>query len=161
MVRVEKIEDEKDLDEVRILFKEYLEELNENLCFQHTDEELVSPLKKYGQPHGSLLLAYINDKPAGCIALQHLKEEGVCEMKRLYVRLGYRGKGIADALVEKLLSEAKQKGYKKMVLDTLERLQPAIKLYAKHGFVNTSAYYHNPLPGVVYMEKMLLPKSRC
>ncbi|MBA4139266.1 MAG: GNAT family N-acetyltransferase [Segetibacter sp.] len=156
MVRVEKIEDENGLDKIRKLFKEYLEELNENLCFQRTDEELMSPLKKYGPPHGSLLLAYIDDKPAGCIALQRLKEEGVCEMKRLYVRPCYRSNGIADALVEKLLAEAKQKGYKKMVLDTLERLQPAIKLYLKHGFVNTSAYYQNPLPGVVYMQRSLI-----
>ncbi len=156
MVRVEKIEDENGLDEIRMLFKEYLEELNEDLCFQRTDEELVSPLKKYSPPDKSLLLAYINDTPAGCIALQPLKEEGVCEMKRLYVRPGYRGKGIADTLVEKLLVEAKQKGYKKMVLDTLERLQPAIKLYIKHGFVNTSAYYQNPLPGVVYMQRSLI-----
>ncbi len=155
MVRLEKIEDEKGLDEVRKLFREYLEELNENLCFQSTDEELVSPLKKYGLPFGSLLVAYVDDEPAGCIALQPLKEEGVCEMKRLYVRPGYRNKGIADALVIKLLAAAKEKGYKKMVLDTLERLQPAIKLYVKHGFVNTSAYYENPLPEVMYMEKVL------
>lgn len=155
MVRLEKIEDENGLDEVRKLFREYLEELNENLCFQSTDEELVSPLKKYGLPYGSLLIAYKDNKPAGCIALQPLKEKDVCEMKRLYVCPEYRNKGIADALVEKLLTEAKEKGYKKMVLDTLERLQPAIKLYVKHGFVNTSAYYENPLSGVVYMEKLL------
>ncbi len=74
MVRVEKIEGEKDLDEVRILFKEYLEELNENLCFQHTDEELVSPLKKYGQPHGSLLLAYKYDKTSRLLAFHSFKE---------------------------------------------------------------------------------------
>lgn len=157
MVRLEKIEDENGLDEVRKLFREYLEELDENLCFQSTDEELVSPLKKYGGPYGSLLIAYYNDHLAGCIALQPLKEEGVCEMKRLYVRPVYRNKGIAHALVEKLLAEAKEKGYKQMVLDTLERLQPAIKLYVKHGFVNTSAYYKNPLEGVIYMEKVLSP----
>jgi ribosomal protein S18 acetylase RimI-like enzyme len=58
-------------------------------------------------------------------------------------------------LIEELLNEAKKTGYKKMVLDTLERLQPAIRLYCKHGFINTSAYYENPLANVVYMEKVL------
>jgi ribosomal protein S18 acetylase RimI-like enzyme len=156
MVRVEKIENEQGLDEIRTLFKEYLEELNENLCFQSTDEELVSPLKKYGRPKGRLFIAYYNNEPAGCIALQPLKEEGVCEMKRLYVRPAYRKHGIGDILINKLLFEAKRMVNKKMVLDTLERLQAAIRLYNKHGFINTSAYYENPLPNVVYMEKVLV-----
>jgi putative acetyltransferase len=156
MLRIERIEDENKLNVVRTLFKEYLEELNENLCFQNTDEELVNPLKKYGPPRGSLFAAYVNNEPAGCIALQPLKQDGVCEMKRLYVRPAHRKHNIADALVEELLADAKEKGYKVMVLDTLERLQPAIRLYLKHGFVNTSAYYVNPLPNVVYMEKTLI-----
>ncbi len=105
MIRLVKIEDEEGLDEVRMLFKEYLEELNENLCFQSTDEELISPLKKYGPPSGSLFLAYWKNEPAGCIALQPLKEEGVCEMKRLFVRPGYRNHSIGSKLIEELLSE--------------------------------------------------------
>lgn len=141
---------------VRTLFQEYSEGLNENLCFQSFDSELKDPLKKYGEPKGALVLAYLNDTPAGCIALQPLPQEGLCEMKRLYVRQQYRSKGIGDKLIEVLLAIATEKGYKKMVLDTLERLQPAIRLYVKYGFVNTSAYYKNPLPGVVYMEKDLL-----
>jgi putative acetyltransferase len=42
-----------------------------------------------------------------------------------------------------------------MKLDTLERLQAAIKLYQKFGFETVNAYYDNPLPGVVYMQKEL------
>ena len=144
-----------DLDIIKSLFVEYLNELNENLCFQSFDNELEDPLKKYGPPAGCLLLGYYNNLPAGCIALQPLSLPGVCEMKRLYVRPALRKLGIADELVRVLLSEAAEKGYKKMVLDTLPKLQAAIKLYSKFGFVNTGAYYDNPLPGVVYMEKDL------
>jgi putative acetyltransferase len=144
-----------EMDIVKDLFQEYSEGLNENLCFQSFDDELENPLKKYGEPDGCLLLAYWNNEAAGCIALQPLDEESVCEMKRLYVRTKYRSKGIGDELVKVLIEEAVKKGYRKMVLDTLERLQPAIRLYAKYGFVNTSAYYNNPLPNVVYMEKDL------
>ncbi|WP_018612891.1 GNAT family N-acetyltransferase [Segetibacter koreensis] len=149
------LKDCNELSIIRDLFEEYLKELNENLCFQSFDEELQNPLKKYGSPSGSLLLAFYNDEPAGCIALQPLSEKGICEMKRLYVRPQFRQVGLGDLLVQALLAAAKEKGYNKMVLDTLERLQPAIRLYVKHGFENTSAYYKNPLPNVVYMQKVL------
>jgi putative acetyltransferase len=144
-----------EMDIVKKLFVEYADALNENLCFQSFDEELENPLKKYGGPKGCLLLAYWNSEPSGCIALQPLLHEGVCEMKRLYVRPKFRGQGIGEELIKILLKEAAKKGYKKMVLDTLERLQSAIRLYTKYGFVNTSAYYENPLDNVVYMEKDL------
>ena len=144
-----------ELNIIRDLFEEYLKELNENLCFQRFDEELQNPLKKYGSPSGSLLLALCDGEPAGCIALQALSEKGICEMKRLYVRPQFRQFGLGNLLIKAVLEAAKEKGYNKMVLDTLERLQPAIKLYIKHGFENRSAYYKNPLPSVVYMQKVL------
>jgi putative acetyltransferase len=144
-----------ELEQVRILFKEYADELNENLCFQSFDKELNEPLKKYGPPYGALLIAFINNLPAGCIALQSLQQNGVCEMKRLYVKPEYRATGLGTELIKVLLATAKEKGYTKIVLDTLERLQPAINLYLHHGFINTSAYYANPLNNVVYMEKEL------
>jgi putative acetyltransferase len=139
---------------IRQLFTEYAAGLDENLCFQGFEEELQNPFKKYAEPEGCLLLAYWKGEAAGCIALQPL-ENAVCEMKRLYVRPAYRSYGIAYQLVDVLLKDARRKGYKKMVLDTLEKLQPAITLYTKFGFKNTSPYYYNPLNSVVYMEKEL------
>lgn len=143
------------LETARHLFAEYAAELGVDLCFQSFDAELKDPLKKYGHPKGSLILAYWNGEPAGTIAVQALEEEGACEMKRLYVKPAFRKFGIGETLVVALLKEAKQLGYTKMKLDTLERLQSAIALYLKHGFIITTAYYHNPLPEVVYMERML------
>jgi len=144
-----------ELDTVRDLFKAYGAELDADLCFQSFEEELQDPLKKYGPPSGSLILAYWNKEPIGCIALQPLKENGVCEMKRLFVRPAFRKHKIGDALVMELLKHAKRIGYTKMKLDTLERLQAAIHLYKQHGFVVTAAYYENPLDEVVYMEKAI------
>lgn len=143
------------LDVVRSLFQEYAEELGEDLNFQKFEEEITDPLKKYGPPNGCLLIAYWYNEPAGCVALQHLDEDGLCEMKRLYVKPVYRDHGIGDDLIKKLLHEAKRKGYKKMVLDTLERLKEAVRLYEYNGFIHTEAYYDNPLPEVVYMERAL------
>lgn len=140
---------------IRVLFREYAAELQENLCFQSFDAEVYDPLKKYGPPTGMLLLAYWEESPAGCIALQPLKEAGVCEMKRLYVRPAFRTFGIGRQLVQQLLQEAQQLQYQRMRLDTLDRLQPAIRLYEQFGFTTITAYYKNPLPGVVYMEKKM------
>lgn len=147
------IEEGKELNVVRDLFREYEKELNEDICFQSFEEELKDPLKKYGPPTGDLLLAYWEDEIAGCIALTKMKEPGACEMKRLYVKPSFRKNKIGRLLVEDLLNSAKERGYKLMRLDTFLKLQAAIHLYQQFGFRNISAYYNNPLPGVVYMEK--------
>jgi GNAT superfamily N-acetyltransferase len=143
------------LESIKQLFKAYATELNEDLCFQSFDAELNNPLYKYSAPTGALFIAYHNATPVGCIALQALQEAQTCEMKRLYVVPEYRTLKIGDALVKTLLQEAQTLGYSTMKLDTLERLQAALKLYIKFGFETVTAYYDNPLPGVVYMQKEL------
>lgn len=141
------------LETVRHLFAEYSAELGVDLCFQSFDEELGNPLKKYGAPRGSLIMAYWNGVAVGTVALQALPETGVCEMKRLYVQPAFRKCNIGEALVVAILQDAKNLGYTTIKLDTLERLKAAIALYLKYGFTITTAYYTNPLPEVVYMEK--------
>lgn len=149
------IEEGKELDVIRDLFREYEKELNEDICFQSFDEELKNPLKKYGPPLGDLVLAYWEGEIAGCIALTRMKEPGTCEMKRLYVKPPFRNNKIGKLLVEELLTSARERNYEKMRLDTFLKLEAAIHLYKQYGFENISAYYHNPLRGVVYMEKQL------
>lgn len=143
------------LESIKTLFKAYLQELNEDLCFQSFDSEIDNPLYKYSAPTGALFIATYNATPVGCIALQPLLEAHTCEMKRLYVVPEYRNLKIGDALVKSLLQEAQLLGYTTMKLDTLERLQAAIQLYQKFGFETVTAYYDNPLPSVVYMQKDL------
>jgi ribosomal protein S18 acetylase RimI-like enzyme len=143
------------LESIKSLFKAYLTELDEDLCFQSFDSEIDNPLYKYSAPTGALFIAYYNAIPIGCIALQSLQEPQTCEMKRLYVDPEYRNLKIGDALVQSLLQEAQSLGYTTMKLDTLERLQAAIQLYLKFGFETVTAYYDNPLPSVVYMQKKL------
>ncbi len=142
------------LNMIRELFSEYQKELDENLCFQSFDDEMRDPLKKYAAPKGALFLAYWNDDVAGCIALKDLGN-GSCEMKRLYVKPSFRKHKIGEALSIHLIAAAKGIGYTSMKLDTLQKLQPAIHLYKKLGFEETTAYYPNPISGVVYMEKTL------
>jgi len=130
MISIRHITEEgNELNIIRDLFRDYEKELDEDICFQSFEEELKDPLKKYGPPGGDILLAYWNHKIAGCIALTKLKEDRACEMKRLYVNPLFRKNKIGKILVEKLIASAKEKGYTAMRLDTLTKLEQAIRLY--------------------------------
>jgi len=140
---------------IRSLFIEYQQWLNFSLCFQGFDKELAELPGTYAEPKGRLYLAECNGKIAGCIALRPMNEEGVCEMKRLFVREEFRGKKIGRILAEKILADAKAIGYHTMRLDTLQRMEAARALYKKLGFNIIPAYYNNPMNEVVYMELKL------
>jgi ribosomal protein S18 acetylase RimI-like enzyme len=135
----------------RTLFREYERFLSVDLCFQAFEEELAGLPGKYAPPEGALLLALQDNDVCGCVALRKL-EPGVCEMKRLYVKPGYRGRGLGRALAEAIIAEAKVKGYAVMRLDTLAQLAEAIRLYERLGFYKIAPYYQNPLAGVSYWE---------
>lgn len=142
----------KEIEEVRKLFLEYAAWLDFSLCFQGFDKELAGLPEKYSPPDGRLYLAISGGKYAGCIGLRKFGE-GICEMKRLYVRPEFRGLGIGNALIEKIITDSKAIGYKKMRLDTIkEKMGKAVEIYMKNGFVEIEAYYENPYPHTLYME---------
>lgn len=144
-----------DIETARKLFLEYARALGFSLCFQGFDEELAALPGAYAAPAGRLLLACADAATAGVVALRPL-EAGICEMKRLYVRPAFRGKGIGEALVDRVIAEARAIGYRRMRLDTVaDRMQAAIALYRARGFIEIPAYYHNPLPRVLYLELAL------
>jgi putative acetyltransferase len=138
----------------RALFDEYRAWLGIDLSFQGFAEELVALPGLYGPPRGRLLLALASREAAGCVALRPL-DEGVCEMKRLFVRAHFRGQGVGQRLVERIVEEARAIGYLRMRLDTLPSMQAAIRRYETLGFVRCAAYYKTPLPDTVFMELQL------
>ena len=140
--------------QARELFIEYAAESKLDLCFQGFEEELASLPGKYAPPRGSLLLAREGEWIAGCGALREL-EEDVCEMKRLFVRPAFRGRGAGKLLAQELVEEARRIGYAAMRLDTLAPMRAALTLYDALGFRRIPAYYANPLPEVVYLELKL------
>ena len=140
------------IDTARLLFREYEAWLGLDLCFQGFEEELRSLPGKYAAPAGRLLIAYLDDKPVGCIALRKL-EDGICEMKRLFVRDEFRGHKLGLTLIERVIDDAREIGYSKMRLDTYPlKMGKAVGIYESHGFHIIAPYYANPDPGVLFME---------
>jgi GNAT superfamily N-acetyltransferase len=138
--------------QARELFLEYAKSLGFSLCFQNFDAELESLPGDYAPPGGRLMLAEHEGQLAGCGALHGLVPD-VCEMKRLYLRLQFRGQGIGRAIAERLISAAREIGYKRMRLDTVEPvMKDAVGMYRRLGFKEIAAYRENPMAGTLYME---------
>ncbi len=139
---------------VRTLFLEYAASLNISLCFQGFENEIAALPGDYSPTRGRLYLAIIGDQPAACIALRPI-DPRTCEMKRLYVRPAYRGRGMGRRLAVMLVDEARAIGYTSMRLDTLPVMTEAVGLYESMGFRRIEPYRHNPVPGAIYMELTL------
>lgn len=140
---------------IRELFLEYAQSLGFSLCFQSFDKELAGLPGDYSPPQGRLLLATSDGQVAGCVALHKLDDE-ICEMKRLYVRPQFRGKGLGKALAELIINEAREIGYKKLRLDTVEPvMRTAVAMYRQLGFREIAPYRTNPIQGALYMELLL------
>jgi ribosomal protein S18 acetylase RimI-like enzyme len=141
--------------QARELFLEYAQSLGFSLCFQNFDKELSGLPGDYSPPEGRLLLAEYEGQLAGCVALHQL-EPGICEMKRLYLRPNFRGKRLGYALASRIIGEAREIGYQRMRLDTVEPvMKDAVAMYRKIGFHEIAPYCANPIAGALYMELLL------
>ncbi|MEJ2008253.1 MAG: GNAT family N-acetyltransferase [Acidobacteriota bacterium] len=143
-----------DIELIRKLFREYQNSLGIDLCFQNFESELASLPGKYGPPGGRLYLAWEGDQAAGCAGRRKI-EEGVCELKRLYVRPSHRGRGIGRQLALKVVKDAGEIGYGRMRLDTLPSMLPALELYRALGFKPIAPYINNPVEGALFLELAL------
>ncbi|CAK7268157.1 hypothetical protein SEPCBS57363_002951 [Sporothrix epigloea] len=147
-----------DLKDIAELFLEYTNGLGIDLAYQSFDQELAGLPGKYALPHGVLLIARSTDgtsKPVGCVALRPLPLPQPAsfvrsELKRLYVRPDARGTGLGEALARRALGEAVALGYNEVVMDTLESMTSARKLYTKLGFTETAAYYETPIAETIF-----------
>ena len=154
MTRIIHFEPKEHLNTIRELFKAYQASLNFDLCFQNFDEELAELPGDYAPPDGRLLLAVVKLDVVGCVGLRKLSE-GICEMKRLYVKPEFRGLGIGRSLSIAIIEEAREIGYAVMRLDTVPWMREAISLYRSLGFKEIESYTNNPIEGAMYMELKL------
>jgi ribosomal protein S18 acetylase RimI-like enzyme len=151
MLEISQAETPERLAEARQLFGEYADSLGFDLGFQGFDEELAGLPGDYAPPRGRLLLAIHDGRTAGCVALRDLGE-GICEMKRLFVRPGFRGLRIGHALATAVIAEAREIGYERMRLDTVPAMAQARALYVSLGFREIPPYRFNPIPGTAFLE---------
>jgi putative acetyltransferase len=146
------------IDETRAIFREYAHQLGVDLCFQNFEAELEALPGDYAAPRGALLLARVNGQVAGCGALRPLADvdyPNACEMKRLFVRPGFRKLGLGRMLAKALIDQAMRAGYSAMLLDTLDDMESARGLYTSLGFEEIPPYYFNPIAGAHYLKVQL------
>ena len=135
-----------------VLFNEYANWLNIDLTFQKFEDELLQLKSMYGLPLGCIILAKYEGVLAACVAVRQQEPE-IAELKRMYVKPAYRKLFIAQKILNKAVDFAGEAGYKKIRLDTLNTMTPAMNLYIKNGFKQIDSYYNNPLETAVYFEK--------
>lgn len=135
------------IEQVRTLFREYEAWVAEPCCFAGFERELAELPKEYRV----LLLAEVGGEPAGCVGLRTLPD-GAAEMKRLYVRPAYQGRGLGRRLAKEIIAAARAAGCGALYLDTLPKMTPAIALYRALGFVPCSPYAAAPTPGALFFE---------
>lgn len=137
-----------------LLFQEYANWLNIDLSFQNFEEELQSLKEMYSGQKATLILGYDKLNCIACVGVRQI-DEVTAELKRMYVKPAHQRKGIGQSLLKESLSFAKNAGYDKIRLDTLEHMFPAMNLYLNNGFNKIEAYYFNPEPNAVFFEKQL------
>jgi len=139
---------------VRRLFREYADAAGACDCFEGFGKEIAELPGPYGLPGGQLLLAERDGRSAGCVALRKL-DDGISEMKRLYVRPEFRGRKLGRQLAEAIIADARRLGYRAMRLDTLSSMAAARALYQSLGFRAIPRYNDNPGAGIIYLELRL------
>ena len=145
------VETAHDLAAVAALLEAYVRSLPIDLDYQDFAAEFAGLPGKFAPPAGALLLARDEiGTPLGCVALRPLNA-GRCEMKRLFLSPAARGAGLGRALVLAIVAEARARGYRELVLDTLPSMTAAIGLYESLGFRRIAPYYAPTPDGTVFL----------
>ncbi len=151
MLVIKQVLTKKQIRNAKKLFIEYANNLGVDLNFQNFQEELDKFPGYYSPPEGCIYLAYYGKKLAGCVALRKIKND-ICEMKRLYIRLKFRGESIGKTLATMIIRKSREIGYKYMRLDTLPFMKEAITLYLALGFKEINPYRYNPFENAKFFE---------
>ncbi len=148
------------IEQVRALFREYQAEIEVPECLRSFDEEIEGLPGVYAPPKGALLLATVLGQPVGCAGIRPFPQDGVCEMKRLYVRPTFRGGKLGKELVDRVLEHAGALGYRSIRLDThAATMEKAIAMYRRFGFREVPPAPMKHVEGLVYMELALPAKA--
>lgn len=135
------------------LFMEYARTLDFDLCFQNFEDELNKISTMYNNPDGGLILIkeIQTGNFVGCAGVRNIQDQ-ICELKRMYIQVNHRHKGLGERLLNQSIGLAKTLGYKKIRLDTVAKMVSAIKLYRAKGFKKIDAYTYNPRVDIIFFE---------
>jgi len=111
-------------------------------------------VQDYFGPAAGLWLAWIDGQIAGCIALRAINNAETAEIKRMYVRPGWRGHGIAQKLLEQAERFARETGYQRIYLDTTDGMVTAAQLYRRNGYEPCERYNDNPQATIFMMKRL-------
>lgn len=161
MLRIAPVNSNESVSQAQRLFREYGSMPEVEVCVVNFEQEILSLPGNYAPPAGRLLLATYQEsenceEAVGCVALRPWEQAlATCELKRLYVRSAFRGRGAGRKLLDMSIQEARSIGYAKIVLDTLPSMTEAHKLYRAAGFREIAAYQKNPIPGALFFALQL------
>jgi len=136
--------------QIRELLAEYWESCGFTPCFQNFDAELAALPGEYASPAGRLALALSEGQPVGCVALRRL-DRSRGEMKRLYVRVAFRGCGWGRQLLDWAIAEARAAGYRELLCDTMPAMADALAMYRRTGFEFIAPYTGHPTEGAIFL----------
>lgn len=164
-IEVIKVENEQQLSNVRTLIKEYVDSLVSyisNLDFK-TELGLYNKEAGYLQkletlPYTCILLGFVNDCVAGCVALKKL-DDNTGEIKRLYVKPEYRNRNLGKILCTSIIKEAETKGFHCIKIETSSTMTKAIAMYKSFGFYEKNPTKYSPIIDTLYLE-ILLTKNQ-
>jgi putative acetyltransferase len=137
------------------LWREYWDSFSLPMDFQGFGAELEGLPGSYAEDGGALLLARHESEPAGTIAMRRL-DRSSGELKRLYLRPGFRGHGLGRRLLEAVIERATSTvQYDYLYADTLPTMTEALVLYQRIGFERVEAYSPTPTPDAIYLRLKL------
>lgn len=139
-ISIVQIASETDVEAARDLVRELFDyalsidpHAREAHAFEGLEDQLAELPGIYGPPDGAFLLARVDGDAAGCVG-SFAHDSEVCEVKRMYVRPGFRGLKLGETLTAELINLAKSRGFRKMVLDSFHTMKAAHNVYASLGF---------------------------
>ena len=167
MIDIYKVENGEQLEQVRILWREFADLLKSRLneyvdrpsfrkYMKNYEDEVANRLPgRFGSPKGCLLLAMYQSETVGCVGLMDLGDR-ICEMRRLYVKPQYRKSGIGKILSKAIIEQGRNMGYTSMRLNTNKKMVGAEELYRSLGFKDIVPYENFEVDNMVFLELKLL-----
>jgi GNAT superfamily N-acetyltransferase len=157
-----------DFEQVKELFTEYMQwihlKLNEEYGIDFDVKSKVAQdmteLDMFSPPSGRLILLTLGSELVGLGCLRSIGDK-LGEIKRMYVRPKFRGRGIGRDLMEYLFQQAKMIGFRSLRLDSTKFMDIAHSLYLSCGFKEIEPYAESEIPEElhehwVFMEKDLV-----